>query len=240
MKATAVSILDPDDLSYAIPPKSQDDPRHSLRQPKYRNREDHKDDQEEQPQWQQCIKNCLEHMKNTYVVVKEWMDKDEALWLESKLGLDPNGELESISLINMTHPSLEKALDEINPRDTNSWEIMDNKTSNDYHRHGMIETIFLPIDIHEDTPLELEKEDDINEHGSYFMKTLLNPHSYEKSHESICLSNIATHDISNPLVLPIHKDFERVVVDAYVYHKYFRSHCVNLKIGVGGETTSPT
>jgi hypothetical protein len=27
----------------------------------------------------------------------------------------------------MTHPSLEKALDEINPRDTNPWEILDNK-----------------------------------------------------------------------------------------------------------------
>jgi hypothetical protein len=96
-------------------------------------------------------------MKNTYAVVKEWMDKDEALWLGSKLGLDPNSELESISLINMTYPSLEKALDEINPRDTNPWEIMDNKMSNDCHRHRMMETIFLLIDIHEETPLELEK-----------------------------------------------------------------------------------
>ena len=43
------------------------------------------------------------------------MDKDEILWVESKLNLDPNGELKSISLINMTHPSLEEALDEINP-----------------------------------------------------------------------------------------------------------------------------
>jgi hypothetical protein len=32
-------------------------------------------------------------MKNTYAIVKEWMDKDEALWLGSKLGLDPNGGL---------------------------------------------------------------------------------------------------------------------------------------------------
>ena len=43
------------------------------------------------------------------------MDKDEALWVESKLGLDSNSELKSISFINMTHPSLEEALDEINP-----------------------------------------------------------------------------------------------------------------------------
>jgi hypothetical protein len=39
-------------------------------------------------------------MKNTYAVIKEWMDKDKALWLGSKLGLDLNGELKSISSIN--------------------------------------------------------------------------------------------------------------------------------------------
>jgi hypothetical protein len=47
------------------------------------------------------------------------MDKDEASWVESKLGLDPNGEFKSISSTNMTHPSLEEALDETNLRDIN-------------------------------------------------------------------------------------------------------------------------
>ena len=120
-----------------------------------------------------------------YVIAKEWMDKDEALWVESKLGLDPNGELKSISLINMTHPSLEEALDKINPRATNPWEILYNKTSNECHKHGMMEITFLPINIHEETPLELEKEDNINEHGSYFINTSSNPCSHEKSPESI-------------------------------------------------------
>jgi hypothetical protein len=99
------------------------------------------------------------------------MDNDEALWVEFKLGLDPNGELKSISLINMTHPSLEKTLDKITPRVTNLWKILDNKTSNKCHRHGMMETMFLSIDIHEETPLELKKEDNTDEHGSYFMST---------------------------------------------------------------------
>jgi hypothetical protein len=72
--------------------------------------------------------------------------------------------------------------------------------------------------------LELEKEDDINEHGSYFINTPSNPCSYEKFPESIGLSNNATHKIFNPLILLVHKDFERVVVDAYVYHKYCKSH----------------
>ena len=102
-------------------------------------------------------------------------EQDKALWVESKLGLDPNGELKSISLINMTHPSLDGALDEINPRATNPWEILDNKMSNECHRYRMMETMFLPIDIHEETPLELEKQDDKDEHGSYFMSTSLNP-----------------------------------------------------------------
>jgi len=64
-----------------------------------------------------------------------------------------NGWTRTISLINMTHPSLEEALDEINLRATNPWEILDNKTSNECHRHGMMEIMFLPINIHEETPL---------------------------------------------------------------------------------------
>jgi hypothetical protein len=105
-------------------------------------------------------------MKNSYAVAKEWMDKYEALWVESKLGLDSNNKLKSISLINMTHPSLEEALDEINPKITNPREILDNKMTNECHRHGMMEAILSPIDIHKESTLELEKEDYINEHGS--------------------------------------------------------------------------
>ena len=95
----------------------------------------------------------------------------------------------------------------------------------------MMETMFLPMDIHEESTLELVKEDDIDEHGSYFINTPSNPCSYEKSPESIGFFNIATHKILNPLVLPIHKFFQKVVVDAYVYHKYCKSCCMNLEIG---------
>ena len=67
---------------------------------------------------------------------------------------------------------MDEVLDKINPRVTSPWEILDNKTSNDYHRHGMMKAMFPPIDIHKETPLELEREDDIDEHGSYFLGTL--------------------------------------------------------------------
>jgi hypothetical protein len=115
---------------------------------------------------------------------------------------------------------LEEALDETNPRNTNPWEILDNKTSNDYHRHGIVETKFSLIDIHEETPLEIEKGDYIiDKHGSYIMNTASNPCSYEKSSKLIGVSNIPTHEISNRHILLIHKTFERVVIDTYVYHK---------------------
>jgi hypothetical protein len=86
------------------------------------------------------------------------LDKAKTLRLEPKP--DPKGELKSISLINMTHSSLEEALDKINLRVTNPREF---------------------LDIHEESTLELEKEDDINEYGSYFMNTSSNPYSHENS-----------------------------------------------------------
>jgi hypothetical protein len=82
------------------------------------------------------------------------MDKAKTLRVESNPSLDPKGELKSISLINMTHTSLEEALDKINPRVINPREI---------------------LDIHEESTLELEKEADINEHGSHIMNTSSNP-----------------------------------------------------------------
>ena len=71
-------ILEPDDPSYALSPQSHDDPRNPLRQPKYRSHEGHKDDEQEQRQWLECI-------KNSYAIAKEWMHKDEALWVNLNL-----------------------------------------------------------------------------------------------------------------------------------------------------------
>ena len=93
---------------------------------------------------------------------------------------------------------MDEALDKINPRVTNPREILDYKMINECHRHGMMEKIFSPTDIHKETPLELEREDDIDEHGSYFMGTSSNPCLHEKSPESIGLSNFATREIFNP------------------------------------------
>ena len=64
-------ILDPDDPSYALSPKSHDDPWNPLSQPKHRNHEGRKDDQEEQQQRLECIKNWLECIKNSYAIAKD-------------------------------------------------------------------------------------------------------------------------------------------------------------------------
>jgi hypothetical protein len=50
------------------------------------------------------------------------MDKEEAL-MESNLDLASNGEI-STPFEDETHPSMEEALDETNPRITNSNEII--------------------------------------------------------------------------------------------------------------------
>jgi hypothetical protein len=107
-------ILDPDDPSYAL--KFHDDPRIPLKHSKLRSHEDHKEDQEERRQW----------LENSYAT--EGIDKAETLRIEPKP--DPKGEVKSIPLINITHPSLEEALDKINLRVTNLRKILDNKISN--------------------------------------------------------------------------------------------------------------
>jgi hypothetical protein len=59
-------IFDPDDPPYALFSKSDNDPRNPWTQPKHMSHEDQTDDQERQRQWQEC----MEHMKNTYAIVK--------------------------------------------------------------------------------------------------------------------------------------------------------------------------
>ena len=160
----------------------------------------------------------------------------------------------TISLTTNTYPSLEEdlicheeesahPLIKLNPKET-----LDNKMSMECHRHGMIETKTLPMDIHETSTLELEREDVINEHGSYFMAISLTPYFHEKSPKSILLSAITIHEIYNPFMLLVPKIFAGMIVDAFVYHKYCKSHSCfgmslvdrSMKVGVEGETTSST
>jgi hypothetical protein len=118
------SILDPDDPSYALPPRSHDDPRNPLRQPNHRTHNDHMDDEEMLRHWQKCV---------------EWMDKKEAL-IESNLGSNSNGEfLTPFDFEDDTYSSTEEALDEANSRVTNPSEILNIQIGDkdDINEHGI-------------------------------------------------------------------------------------------------------
>ena len=73
--------------------------------------------------------------------------------------------------------------------------------------------------------LEVENNGDFNKQEIFFINTPSVFCSYEKSPDSLSLSNIAPHEIFNPLMPPIPKVFERLVVDTCAYYKYFRSRC---------------
>jgi hypothetical protein len=94
---------------------------------------------------------------------------------------------------------MKEALDETNSRVTNPNEILN---------------------------IQIRDEDDINEHGNYSITISLKPWSYKTSLNSIGLSNLSTFEIFNPLILSVCKNFKRVVVDAYVHHKYYKSRYV--------------
>jgi hypothetical protein len=63
--------------------------------------------------------------------------------------------------------------------------------------------------------------ENINEHGSYIMNISSDPCSFEKTPESIAISNLATHKISNPLMLPEY--LKKVVVGAFYRSRWLES-----------------
>ena len=96
-----------------------------------------------------------------------------------------------------------------------------NNVSSKYVFRGELMSISLVEDLNYDEKESAppEMKDFINEHGSYFLTIPSIPCSYEKFPKSLCISTI-TSKVYNPYVLPVHKNFERVVVNAFVYHKF--------------------
>ena len=119
-----------------------------------------------------------------------------------------------------------------------------NVSSKSVHR-GELMSISVTAMSHEKENAPPEMEDFFDEHGSYFLTIPSIPCSYEKFPKFICSSAI-TDKIYNPFLLPVNKNIERVIVDAFVYHKFCKFHSVmsftdkSTEVGVGGETTSPT
>jgi hypothetical protein len=68
--------------------------------------------------------------------------------------------------------------------------------------------------------LESKGKDSIDEHGSLVLDTPYEPCLLLASPESAMLSALSTHEDDNRLMVLSSKQFRRMVVDAYVYHKH--------------------
>ena len=72
--------------------------------------------------------------------------------------------------------------------------------------------------------LELKKNDSTNEHEDSSFETPCISCSLLESPELITLSATRFYEDHNHLLVLVYKLFRRMVVDAYVYHKYCKSH----------------
>ena len=71
--------------------------------------------------------------------------------------------------------------------------------------------------------LELKKNDSTNKHECSSFETPHIPCSLLESLELITLSATRFYEDHNHLLVLVYKLFRRMAVDAYVYHKYYKS-----------------
>jgi hypothetical protein len=83
---------------------------------------------------------------------------------------------------------------------------------------------FWAMDKLEAPTLELEMNESTNEHERSSFEFPRVSCSLLESPKFIVLSTAGSYEDHNHLVIVVHKLFKRMVVDAYVYHKYCRSH----------------
>jgi hypothetical protein len=80
---------------------------------------------------------------------------------------------------------------------------------------------FCAMDILETPTLEAKRRDSINEHESFTFETPRVSCSLPKALEFV--SATCSYEDHNRLLILIHKLFKRMVVDAFIYHKYCKS-----------------
>ena len=89
----------------------------------------------------------------------------------------------------------------------------------DWNQPWFKEARLWSMGIHEELTLEFEKENHANEHGGFILEHSQDPCSFENSPKSplcpLCTNERHTHPS-----LSTHKCFKRMVVDAFVYHKF--------------------
>ena len=78
--------------------------------------------------------------------------------------------------------------------------------------------------------LELKKNNSTNKHEGFSFETPCDSYSLLESLESITLSATSFYEDHNHLLFLVYKLFRRMVVDAYVYHKYCKSRSRNMAL----------
>jgi hypothetical protein len=91
------------------------------------------------------------------------------------------------------------------------------------HRQEMMDEYVWSMDILEGAALEPKKEDHVDKHQSYILEEPQDPRFREKSPESIISSIASTYESYTHPMLLFYQILKRMVVDAFVYHKYSKA-----------------
>ena len=103
--------------------------------------------------------------------------------------------------------------------------LMEDKDGNPHvecHRQEMIDEYVWSVNILEGSTLESKKEDHVDEHQSYILEEPQDLCFREKSPESIFPSTNTSESYTHPMLL-FYQIIKRMVVDAFVYHKYSKA-----------------
>ena len=92
------------------------------------------------------------------------------------------------------------------------------------HKQEIMDEYVWSMDILKGSTLESKKEDHVDEHQSYILEEPQDPHLHEKSLESIFpCATYTSESYTHPMLL-FYQILERMVMDAFVYHKYSKAH----------------
>ena len=91
------------------------------------------------------------------------------------------------------------------------------------HKQEIMDEYVWSMDILKGSTLESKKEDHVDEHQSYILEEPQDLRFHEKSQESIFPSTNCTYESYTYSMLLFYQILERMVVDAFVYHKYSKA-----------------
>ena len=92
------------------------------------------------------------------------------------------------------------------------------------HKQEIMDEYVWSMEILERSTLESKKEDHVDEYQNYILEEPQDPRFHEKSPDSIFPSTNCNYESCNNPKLLFYQILKRMVVDAFVYHKYSKAH----------------